>query len=197
MLSDEPVHQATCHHTDYPLLPGLVDSSNAMRLPPRRYRYQKGLFCMPQYMTCVAGGAWFPPWAATWAQGYARSYYSTTSYQGPATSSHSWEWSPMSQPEHTLAIEDDNAPYQGPETSSHSWGWSPMSQPERMLAIEEANQPVLTYRLRQYAASEAGSMLSDDAVNRSMPQAVLDYLDQLSDTSHRGRRGFAPFALLR
>jgi hypothetical protein len=92
----------------------------------------------------------------------------------------------MSQPEHTLAIEDDNAPYQGPETSSHSWEWSPMSQPERMLAIEDANATDLIYRLRQYAASDAGSMLSDDAVNRSMPQAVLDFLEQQSDTSRGG-----------
>ena len=146
MLADEPNHAARCHQTEYPLRPGLVESCNSMITPPRRYRYQKGLFCIPQYMTCVAGASWFPPWAASWAQNHAYSYL-----------------------------------YQSPEASSHSW--IGRSQTECTLAIEDDNTPSLTYRLQEYAESECGSMLSDDAVNRSMRQAVLNYLELQSNAS--------------
>jgi hypothetical protein len=65
------------------------------------------------------------------------------------------------------------------ETSSHSWERNNLSN---ALAIED--DPALTYKLQQYAESEAGSMLSDDAVNRNMHQAVLNYLELQSNTSH-------------
>ena len=149
MLSDER-QAARCHQTDYPLRPGLVDSSDTMITPPLRYRYQKGLFCLPQYMTCVAGAAWFPPWMASWAQHHAYVYNATCLYHSQVTSSHSWERDNVSN---ALAIEDDDA-------------------------------PSLTYKLQQYAESEAGSMLSDDAANRNMHQSVLEYLELQSNTSH-------------